>query len=102
VIKFPLPPNDHFSAGPDCGVIISAMRHTDDAGGYPRIGAWIISPAGAQIMGVALAIDKIPAQTIISLPVQTPVEKTRPSGALVVLVAVQLSETGVYLAPVFK
>ena len=40
-----------------------------------------------------------PPQTIISLPVQTAVWKNRPLGAPVVLVAVQLSVTGLYLPP---
>jgi hypothetical protein len=39
---------------------------------------------------------------IISLPVQTDVGKPRPDGTLVVLVAVQLSVPGLYLAPLFK
>jgi len=39
---------------------------------------------------------------IISLPVHTAVCESRPSGALVVVVAVQLSVPGLYLAPVFK
>jgi hypothetical protein len=44
----------------------------------------------------------LPPQTIISLPVQTAVWLYRTEGALVVLVAVQLSVPGLYLAPVFK
>jgi hypothetical protein len=43
-----------------------------------------------------------PPQTIISLPVQTAVCRARAEGALVVLVAVQLSVLGLYLPPVFK
>src|SRR5438552_6413762 len=43
-----------------------------------------------------------PPQTIISLPVQTAVCLSRASGALVVLVAVQLSVPGLYLPPVLK
>jgi hypothetical protein len=43
-----------------------------------------------------------PPQTIISLPVHTAVGKPRASGALVVLVAVQLSAVGLYLPPVFR
>jgi hypothetical protein len=39
---------------------------------------------------------------IISPPVQTAVCPTRAVGALLVLVAVQLSVLGVYLPPVFK
>ena len=43
-----------------------------------------------------------PPQTIISLPVQTAVCIASDSGALVVLVAVQLSVLGLYLPPVLK
>src|SRR5215831_3915981 len=43
-----------------------------------------------------------PPQTIISLPVHTAVCPSRASGALVVLVAVQLSVPGLYLPPVLK
>ena len=43
-----------------------------------------------------------PPQTIISVPVQTPVCWYRASGALVVLVAVQLSVLGLYLPPVLR
>jgi hypothetical protein len=39
---------------------------------------------------------------IISLPVQTDAVKCRAEGALVVLVAVQLSVVGLYLPPVLK
>jgi hypothetical protein len=39
---------------------------------------------------------------IISLPVQTAVCESRDEGALVLLVAVQLSATGLYLPPSFK
>jgi hypothetical protein len=43
-----------------------------------------------------------PPQTIISLPVQTAVCKYRAPGALLVLVAVQLSVLGLYLPPVLS
>jgi hypothetical protein len=43
-----------------------------------------------------------PPQTIISLPVHTAVCWDRAVGALVVLVAVQVSVIGLYLPPVFK
>jgi hypothetical protein len=43
-----------------------------------------------------------PPQTIISVPVQIPVKSSRPAGALVVVVAVQLSLEGLYLPPVLK
>jgi hypothetical protein len=42
-----------------------------------------------------------PPQTIISVPVHTAVSEYRASGALVVLVAVQLSDPGLYFPPVF-
>jgi hypothetical protein len=46
--------------------------------------------------------QKIPAQTIISLPVHTAVCESRGEGAFVVLVAVQLSLLGSYLPPVLQ
>ena len=65
--------------------------------------------AGAQVLLVglyrrplAIAEPLLPPQTIISLPVQTAVCKYRPVGAVVVLVAVQLSVPGLYLPPVFN
>ena len=47
-------------------------------------------------------MSSVPAQTIISLPVQTAVWANLPEGALVVLVAVQLLMLGAYVPPVFK
>src|SRR5215468_5023788 len=46
--------------------------------------------------------ETCPPQTIISLPVHTAVCPPRPSGALVILVAVQLFVLGLYLPPVLK
>src|SRR5438128_4957960 len=46
--------------------------------------------------------EAIPPQTIISLPVHTAVCWSRAAGALVVLVAVQLSVPGLYRPPVLK
>ena len=43
-----------------------------------------------------------PPQTIIWLLVHTAVWNSRPAGALVVLVTVQLSVPGLYLPPVLK
>jgi hypothetical protein len=43
-----------------------------------------------------------PPQIFITLPLQTAVWEARASGALVVLVAVQLSASGLYLPPVSK
>jgi uncharacterized membrane protein YfbV (UPF0208 family) len=47
-------------------------------------------------------LELYPPQTIISLLVQTAVGKARASGALVVLVAAQLSVLGLYLPPLLK
>jgi hypothetical protein len=45
--------------------------------------------------------QKTPPQTIISLPVHTAVCESRGGGALLMLVATQLSVLGLYLPPVF-
>jgi hypothetical protein len=47
-------------------------------------------------------LPSIPPQMIISLPLQTPVCHSLPSGTLVVLVTLQLSVSGLYLPPVLK
>ena len=47
-------------------------------------------------------LPSVPPQAIISLPVHTAVWEKRAAGALVVLVAVQLSVPGLYLPPVLK
>jgi len=58
---------------------------------------------GSYLPPVFSSLDpSYPPQTIISLPLQTPLCCPRPEGALVVLVAVQLSVAGSYLPPVFK
>jgi hypothetical protein len=46
--------------------------------------------------------SKLPPQTIISLPVQTSRWRMRALGALVTLVAAQVSVLGLYLPPVFR
>ena len=61
-------PDDHFTAGPDCRVMVSGRGRVGGAGGCPTIRAGIVSPAGVQI-----AVTSTPPQTIISLPVQTAV-----------------------------
>ena len=45
--------------------------------------------------------QKTPSQTIISLPLHTAASESRGEGALLVLVADQLSAVGLYLPPVF-
>src|SRR5262249_60834852 len=51
---------------------------------------------------VLITPGPLPPQTIISLLLQMAVWNHRPAGALVVLVAVQVSVLGLYLPPVFK
>ena len=55
-------------------------------------------------MGLYLppVLVKTPPQTIISLPVHTAASYSRGEGALLVLVAIQLSVMGLYLPPVLK
>ncbi len=45
-------PDDHFTASPDTRVKLSGLRRISGAGGYPAVGAGIISPAGIQVTGV--------------------------------------------------
>lgn len=51
---------------------------------------------------VSWNVESVPPQTIISLPLQIAVCPTRPSGALAVLVGVQLLLVGLYFAPVVR
>ena len=50
-------PDDHFAAGPDCRVTISASGRVGGAGGCPTIRAGIVSPAGVQ---TAAAVKSAP------------------------------------------
>src|SRR5262245_16643723 len=94
-------PDDHFTAGPHCCVSSSGSGRSGRAGRRPRVRARVISAAGVEIDEVGEAAVS-PPHTIISLPLQTAVCTLRPAGALVVLVAVQLSVLGLYLPPVSK
>src|SRR5262249_14798023 len=58
----------------------------------------IISPASIHVVAEVVGA----AQAIISLPVHTAVCHCRAVGALIVVVAVQVSVTGLYLPPVFS
>ena len=40
-------PNNHFTAGPDCGLTIALNGSVGGAGGSPSVGSGIISPTGA-------------------------------------------------------
>ena len=89
---------DHFVAGPYCCVEISGVRHVGGTGGRPTVHIWIVSSACIHSTNRLLR----PAQTIISLPVETAVWDSRASGALLRAVGIQLSVTGLYLPPEFR
>src|SRR5438552_9998477 len=62
-----------------------------------------VEPDCAQYLPPVLSTEvATPPQTIISLPVHTAVCRHRALGALVVLVAVQVSVLALYLPPVLK
>jgi hypothetical protein len=68
------------------------------------VGVGVGAPDCAQYLPPVLNLPRTPPppQIIISLPVHTAVCKVRASGALIVLVAVQLSLPGSYLPPVLR
>ena len=92
-------PNDHFTAGPDCRLKGSGFGRVGRAGGYPTICAGMVSPASVQ--GVGSSSNSTPNDHFTVSPNRR-VSWSRPEGALVVLVAVQLSVLGLYLPPVFQ
>src|SRR5439155_13337683 len=47
-------PDDHFTAGPDCRVSGSAIGRVGGVGGCPTVSAWVISPAGVQILEIVI------------------------------------------------
>ena len=77
-------PDDHFAAGPDCRVRATARGRVGGAGGCPTVRTGIEFAAAVEIHS-----GFHPPQTIISLPVHTAECWNRPSGTLVMLVAVQ-------------
>ena len=79
-------PDDHFTAGPHCRVTVSGRGRVGGAGGCPTIRAGIVSPAGVQIVPQSASApdDHFTAGPHCRVTV-------RPVGALVVLVAVQVS-----------
>ena len=90
-------PDDHFTAGPHCCVISSASGRFGRAGRCPSVRAGIISAAGVQI---ADTVKSAPDNHFAAGPDCCVMR--RAAGALVVLVAVQLSVLGSYLPPVFE
>ena len=84
----PSTPDNHFAAGPHCCVPVSACRRVGGAGGGPTIRVGIVSAAGVQ-----LATPSAPDDHFTAGPHGRVIP--RPEGALVVLVAVQVSCAGV-------
>ncbi len=90
-------PDDHLAAVPHCHVKFSAIGRAGRAGGYPAIGNGVISAAGVRKAAVKSAPDDH-----FGCRSTLPCETLEPAGALVVLMAVQLSVLGLYLPPVFR
>src|SRR4051812_50111340 len=62
----------------------------------------VICPKNPPPVSKVFKLPPAPPQAIISLPVHTAMWEERAAGALVVLVAVQVSVPGSYRPPVFK
>ena len=90
-------PHDHLTASPNCRMRRSRLWRVVSVSRSPTIVRRIVPATAIQIAERKIASAP---QTIISLSVQTAVCKSRGSGALGVLVAVQLSVPGIYLPPV--
>ena len=50
-------PDNHLTAGPNCGVIVPRSRGVGGAGGCPAVDAGIVSAAGVEIIGSNSAPD---------------------------------------------
>src|SRR5439155_17918973 len=50
-------PDDHLAAAPHCRVICSSIGRTGRVGGYPTVGAGIVSSASVQIAAVISTPD---------------------------------------------
>ena len=88
--------SSHCRSRPPCEA--SAVGRVGGAGGRPTVGAGIVSAAG-----VHMACHRSSApDDHFTRRSRLPCETSRPEGALVMLVAVQLSVVGLYLPPVFK
>ena len=87
--------------GLGCGVGLTGVAVAVAVGVVVAVGVGLGAPDCAQYLPPVVEV-KLPPQMIISLPVQTAVCCSRALGALVVLVAVQVSVPGLYLPPVLK
>ena len=97
VITVPSAPNNHLSAGPDCGVLVLAA-----AAFVVFVGVQVFMLGSYFPPVFKTPMELPPPHTIISLPVQTAVWKKRAAGVLVVVVGVQLFVAGSYLPPVLN
>ena len=91
-------PDDHFTPSPHCCVPVSDFGGVEDVSRSPNIRAGIVSSASVQ--SAAGSIGSAPDDHFAASPHCFVNHRT--SGALVVLVALQLSVLGLYLPPVFK
>ena len=89
-------PDDHFTAGPDRRVRAPGSGRVGGAGGCPTVRAGIVSPAGVK----NAFPESRPAPDDHFRAGPNPRVTVSAEGALVVLVAVQLSVLGLYLPPV--
>jgi len=88
--------------GVGLGVIVTVGMAVG-VGGTDGVGvAGVPSPQYLAPVSKKSKLPVVPPQAIISLPVHTAVWEKRAAGALVVLVAVQLLLSGLYLPPVLK
>ena len=72
-------------------------------GGAVGVGVGVVGGCAQYLPPVfTRPLPPCPPHTTISLPVQTPANWFRAVGAFVVLVAVQLSVSGLYLPPLFE
>jgi hypothetical protein len=67
IVEKPAPDN-HFIAGPDCRVPISAIRWVDDARSYPTIGGGIVFSAGVHKVIATIVEKPTPDNHLIAGP----------------------------------
>jgi hypothetical protein len=87
------PPDYHFSSGPHCRMLVAWRGHVTCASSSPTVGCRIVS--SARIQKTSTSDNHFGTGPYV-------VCESRAEGALVVLVAVQVSVVGLYLPPVFK
>ena len=81
-------PHNHFAAGPDCGMNFPANGCVGRAGSCPSVGNRVISPSCVSNWVLRHPKRSFRCQSTL------PCDERRLSGALILLVAVQLSVLG--------